>query len=76
MTKKLTIATRGSKLALWQANYVADLLKERQVDSEQMIVKTEGDRVQNLGFDKLEGKGFFTKEIEEARNAEKPKNQK
>ena len=65
-TKALIIGTRGSKLALWQAHFLQDQLKEIGVDSELNIIKTKGDRIQHLGFDKIEGKGFFTKELEEA----------
>lgn len=63
---KVRIATRGSELALWQARYVQQLLQDIGVESELNIIKTQGDRIQDLSFDKLEGKGFFTKEIEEA----------
>lgn len=62
----IKIGTRGSKLALWQANFFAALLEEQGMESEIKIIKTQGDVVQHLGFDKLEGKGFFTKEIEES----------
>ena len=41
-------------------------LTKHGIDSELEIIKTQGDRIQHLGFDKLEGKGFFTKEIEDA----------
>lgn len=63
---KLIIGTRGSKLALWQAYYTQDRLKEIGIDSELKIIKTKGDKIQHLSFDKIEGKGFFTKEIEDA----------
>lgn len=66
--KKLIIGTRGSELALWQARHLQDTLKSIGQESELSIIKTKGDNIQNLGFDKLEGKGFFTKEIEEALN--------
>lgn len=62
----LRIGTRGSKLALWQAEYTQAELTRIGVESELVIIKTQGDLVQHLGFDKLEGKGFFTKEIEDA----------
>lgn len=62
---KIIIGTRGSELALWQANYVKDRLAEIGLDSELKIIKTQGDKILNLSFDKLEGKGFFTKELEE-----------
>jgi len=62
---KILIGTRGSELALWQANYIKDSLAEIGVESELKIIKTQGDKILNLSFDKLEGKGFFTKELEE-----------
>ncbi|MGI4728010.1 MAG: hydroxymethylbilane synthase [Janthinobacterium lividum] len=65
MNRKITIGTRGSDLALWQANFVKDRLAEINVLAELKIIKTQGDRLLNLSFDKLEGKGFFTKELEE-----------
>ena len=66
MEKKITIGSRGSRLALWQAHYVTDLLENLGYDIVLKIIKTKGDKIQNVTFDKLEGKGFFTKEIEEA----------
>ncbi len=65
MNRKITIGTRGSDLALWQANFVKDRLAEINVQAALKIIKTQGDRILNLSFDKLEGKGFFTKELEE-----------
>lgn len=65
MERKLIIGTRGSELALWQANFVKDRLAEINIGAELKIIKTQGDRIINLSFDKLEGKGFFTKELEE-----------
>jgi hydroxymethylbilane synthase len=62
--QKIIIGSRGSKLAIWQANYVKDQLNNIGTDCEIKIIKTKGDRIQNLSFDKIEGKGFFTKEIE------------
>ena len=62
----IKIGTRGSKLALWQANYVKTQLQKIGAQSELVIIKTKGDQLQHLTFDKIEGKGFFTKEIEEA----------
>lgn len=60
------IGTRGSDLALWQAHFTADLLKSIGLEAELVIIKTQGDKIQHLSFDKMEGKGFFTKEIEAA----------
>ncbi len=62
----ITIGSRGSDLALWQANYVQSELKKHGFESKIEIIVTKGDRIQDLSFDKIEGKGFFTKEIEEA----------
>ena len=66
MRSPLIIGTRGSELALWQANYVKDLLHELGYPCELKIIKTQGDNMQELSPDKMEGKGFFTKEIEDA----------
>jgi hydroxymethylbilane synthase len=65
LERKLIIGTRGSELALWQANFVKDRLADINITAELKIIKTQGDRILNLSFDKLEGKGFFTKELEE-----------
>ncbi len=62
----IRIGTRGSRLALWQAQHFRDKLLQINVSSEIIIIKTKGDRMQDLSFDKIEGKGFFTKEIEDA----------
>jgi hydroxymethylbilane synthase len=65
LDKKLIIGTRGSELALWQANFVKDSLAGIGIEADLKIIKTQGDRILHLSFDKLEGKGFFTKELEE-----------
>lgn len=62
----LRIGTRGSKLALWQAEFTQAELARIGVESRLVIIKTQGDIVQHLSFEKMEGKGFFTKEIEDA----------
>lgn len=62
----IRIGSRGSDLALWQANHVKRQLEELACTVEIIIIKTQGDIIQHLSFDKLEGKGFFTKEIEQA----------
>ena len=64
--KHVVIGSRGSDLALWQANFVQDELRKLGCSVEIKIIKTQGDKIQHLSFDKLEGKGFFTKEIEDA----------
>lgn len=65
-SRTVRIGTRGSDLALWQANHVKNQLEKLGHHVEINIISTKGDRIQDLSFDKLEGKGFFTKEIEEA----------
>lgn len=64
--KKIIIGSRGSDLALWQANFVKDELLKLKQEVEIKVISTQGDRIQHLSFDKMEGKGFFTKEIEAA----------
>ena len=59
----IRIGSRGSDLALWQARYVREHLDG---ESEIIVIKTQGDQIQHLTLDKVEGKGFFTKEIESA----------
>ena len=61
---KIRIGTRGSELAMWQARFVAGLLGTHR--TEIIVIKTQGDAIQNVSFDKMEGKGFFTREIEQA----------
>ena len=62
----IRIGSRGSDLALWQANHVRKQLENLGYSVDITIIKTQGDAIQHLSFDKLEGKGFFTKEIEQA----------
>jgi hydroxymethylbilane synthase len=64
--RKIIIGSRGSDLALWQANYVLRKVQKLGLTAEIKIIVTKGDAIQDLSFDKLEGKGFFTKEIEDA----------
>lgn len=64
--KKIIIGSRGSDLALWQANHVKRQLEELGAEVSITIIKTQGDAIQHLSFDKMEGKGFFTKELETA----------
>lgn len=63
---KLSIGSRGSELALWQANHIAGLLREQGNEVEIEIIKTTGDRLQEVTFAQVGSKGMFTKEIEEA----------
>jgi hydroxymethylbilane synthase len=62
----LTIASRGSQLALWQARWVQDALRAGGVESRIEIVKTTGDKITDVPLAKVGTKGLFTKEIEEA----------
>ncbi|NNE26681.1 MAG: hydroxymethylbilane synthase [Saprospiraceae bacterium] len=62
----MVIGSRGSDLAMWQSRQLEQKLKDLGLITEIKVIKTKGDKVQNLGFDKMEGKGFFTKEIEES----------
>lgn len=63
---EIVIGSRGSDLALWQAHFVKDLLEKAGKKVRIKIIKTQGDIIQHLSFDKMEGKGFFTKELENA----------
>lgn len=68
MRKHLVIATRGSKLALWQANYIREKL-EKENPSYTLslkIIKTKGDLFTDAPLANVGGKGLFVKEIEEA----------
>lgn len=66
--KKLIIGSRGSKLALWQANYIAGRLREAYPETEVVIEKmlTTGDKILDVPLAKIGGKGLFTKELEQA----------
>jgi len=66
MHKHIVIGSRGSDLALWQARFLQTELSNIGCTSEIKIIKTQGDKIQHLSLEKLEGKGFFTKEIEDA----------
>lgn len=66
----LRIGSRGSQLALWQANHIASLLRSQGHKVEIEVIKTSGDRLQEVTFAQVGAitgsKGMFTKEIEEA----------
>jgi hydroxymethylbilane synthase len=62
----LRIGSRGSQLALWQANFVAALLREQGHDVTIEVIKTTGDKITDVALAKVGMKGMFTKEIEEA----------
>ena len=65
---KVVIATRGSKLALWQSNWVKRLLEAAhpEITVELLIMKTQGDIILDVPLAQVGGKGLFVKELEEA----------
>ncbi len=67
-TNRVVIATRGSQLALWQANHVKARLEavEPGITVELEIIKTSGDKILDVPLAKVGGKGLFVKEIEQA----------
>lgn len=68
ISKEIKIGTRGSQLALFQANWVRDRIKEKKTNLNVSIVKirTTGDKILDAPLSKIGGKGLFVKEIEEA----------
>src|ERR1700737_2162805 len=60
------MGSRGSQLALWQANYVRTLLEAHGHTVEITIIKTTGDKITDVALAQVGTKGMFTKEIEEA----------
>ncbi|MBO6292290.1 MAG: hydroxymethylbilane synthase, partial [Selenomonas sp.] len=67
MRKKIVIGTRSSKLALWQAGFVADCLKKEYpgLEVEMKLMTTKGDKILDAPLAKIGGKGLFTKELEQ-----------
>lgn len=67
-TQHIRIGTRASDLARWQAEHVAGAIRSLPgaPEPELVLIKTEGDRIQDVPLSQVEGKAFFTKEIEEA----------
>ena len=63
---RLRIGSRGSQLALWQANHVAEQLRTRGHESQIEVIKTTGDHLTEIAFAQVGTKGMFTKELEEA----------
>jgi hydroxymethylbilane synthase len=63
---RLRIGSRGSQLALWQANHISALLRARGDEVEIEIIHTTGDKITDVALAKVGTKGMFTKEIEEA----------
>jgi hydroxymethylbilane synthase len=62
----IRIGSRGSQLALWQANHIADALRALGHEVSIDIIRTTGDRMQNIAFASVGAKGMFTREIEDA----------
>ncbi|HTV07142.1 MAG TPA: hydroxymethylbilane synthase [Acidobacteriaceae bacterium] len=65
-SRTLRIGSRGSQLALWQANHIAARLREQGHEVAIEIIRTTGDAMQSLSFAQVGAKGMFIKEIEEA----------
>lgn len=66
LKQKIIIGSRGSELALWQANYIKRELekKNRNVSVEINIIKTKGDKILDVALSKIGDKSLFTKELE------------
>ena len=62
----IVIGSRGSKLALWQAEHIAAALKALGTETRIEVIKTSGDKIQDVPLAQVGGKGLFTKEIDEA----------
>jgi hydroxymethylbilane synthase len=62
----IRIGSRGSQLALWQANHIAQALRMLGHEVSIEIIRTTGDRMQNIAFASVGAKGMFTREIEDA----------
>lgn len=65
MKQRVKIGTRGSKLALWQAYYVEELLQKSGLDTEIIRIDTKGDQVLDVSISKIGSKGVFTQELED-----------
>lgn len=61
----ITISTRKSKLAMWQTESVAAMLKKAGLESEILSMETLGDKVLNTSIAKIGSKGVFTEELEQ-----------
>ena len=64
MNKTIRIGTRGSKLALWQAEHIAALIKPSGYRTEIIPIETRGDKILDVSIAKIGSKGVFTEEIE------------
>ncbi len=65
MSKVIKIGTRGSKLALWQAYHIEDLLQKSGLETEVVTIDTKGDQVLDVSISKIGSKGVFTQELED-----------
>src|SRR5207237_1221353 len=63
---RLRIGSRGSQLALWQANHISALLRGQGHEVQIEVIKTTGDKITDVALAQVGAKGMFTKEIEEA----------
>ena len=66
MNKRLTIASRESRLALWQANHIKSTLEQSGFEVDIIGMTTEGDRRLDVALNEIGGKGLFIKELEQA----------
>ncbi|MGE4518657.1 MAG: hydroxymethylbilane synthase [Desulfobacteraceae bacterium] len=62
---EIKIGTRKSKLAMWQAEYIKDLLKKNNIDAKLFPIETKGDKILDRSIAKIGSKGVFTEELEE-----------
>ncbi len=62
---KIRIGTRGSKLAMWQAEHIAHLLQKGGLETEIITIETKGDKILDVSIAKIGSKGVFTEEIEQ-----------
>ncbi len=65
MSQLVKIGTRGSRLALWQAYHVEELLQKAGLTTEIVIIDTKGDQILDVAIAKIGSKGVFTQELED-----------
>lgn len=63
--EKIRIGTRRSKLALWQAEHIAEKLQAAGLQTELVLMETKGDKIQDVAISKIGSKGVFTEELEQ-----------
>lgn len=61
----IKIGTRGSRLALWQADHIKTLLEQGGISAENVIIETKGDKILDRSLSSIGSKGLFTEELEE-----------